>query len=124
MKLDTGKNGINAVWKDYENEAINYLLKRGEEGANSSSVFSQVNFKLSEIGQTISRASIIFFLNRLVDDQLATYIERSGKGGYHKVYALIERTRDAFNGTVIDKFLYKLWETFPNNERITEAIQA
>ena len=123
MKLDTAKHGINRVWKNYEDETISYLIDRGEEGSGSGDVFSHVLFKLSELGETISRASVIFFLNRLVDDGLATFVERSGKGGYHRVYSLVDRTRKAFNDSVIDKFLYALWETFPHNEKIAEAIK-
>lgn len=123
MQLNTAKQGINAVWKDYEAEAITFLLERGEEGSGSGDVFSHVLFKLSEFGKSISRTSIIFFLNRLVDDGLASYTTRTGKGGHHRVYSLIDRKREAFNNSVIDKFLFKLWETYPENERISEAIK-
>lgn len=117
MKLDTTKQGINAIWKKYEAESIRFLLDAGEEGSGSGAVFDHVLFVLSAIGESISRASIIFFLNRLVDDGLATFITRTGKGGHRRVYSLIERTWDDFNATVIDKFLYKLWEIFPANDR-------
>ena len=123
MKLDTTKQGINAVWKNYEAEAISYLLNMGEKGANSGAVFKHVLFMLEQAGGTISRASVIFFLNRLVSDGLANFTTRTGKGGYHRVYSLIDRTRTAFDASVIDKFLYKLWETYPENERIAEAIK-
>lgn len=118
MKLDTAKNGINAVWKSYEDESIKFLLERGEEGAGSGAVFSHVLFVLNSVGKTISRASVIFFLNRLVDDRLATYTERTGKGGWHRVYSLIDKTAEAFNQSVIDKFIYKLGEIYPDNDRI------
>ena len=124
MQLNTAKQGINAVWKTYEVEAIGYLLEKGKEGSGSSDVFSHVLFKLSALGKSISRASIIFFLTRLVDDGLASYTTRTGKGGYHKVYSLFDLTLEGFNSSVIDKFLYKLWETYPNNARIAEALKA
>ena len=123
MKLDTAKNGINAIWKNYEAESIRFLLERGEAGSGSGAVFDHVLFKLSEIGETISRASIIFFLNRLVDDGLATFKDRTGKGGHHKVYSLIDKTGLEFNTTVIDRFLFKLWEIFPANDRIKHVIE-
>lgn len=123
MKLDTGKSGINAVWKHYEHEVISFLLDRGEEGSGSGDVFAHCRFKLSEFGKTISRASVIFFLNRLVDDGLATWRDVTGKGGHAKIYSLVDKTPTEFNNTVIDKFLYKLWETFPDNERIAEVIK-
>ena len=33
-----------------------------------------------------SRASVIFFLNDMVDEGILDYEEKSGKGGYHRVY--------------------------------------
>ena len=123
MQLHTGKPGHNAVWKDYEELSINFLLDVGEKGSGSGDVFKHVLFKLEQVGESISRASVIFFLNRLVADGLATFVMRTGKGGVHRVYSMIDRTRAEFNNSVIDKFLYKLWETYPENERISEAIK-
>lgn len=123
MQLNTRKQGNKAVWKDYEELSINFLLDVGEEGSGSGAVFKHVLFILKQRGESISRTSVIFFLNRLVDDRLATFTTRTGKGGVHRVYSLIDRTRADFNSSVIDKFLYKLWETYPENERIAEAIK-
>lgn len=124
MKLDTAKNGINAIWKNYEVEAITFLLEVGEEGSGSRDVFEHCLFKQKQKGKSVSRSSVILFLNRLVDDGLATFTNRMGKGGFRRIYALIERTQADFNNSVIDKILYKLWETYPENRRISEAIKS
>ena len=57
---------------------------KGSEGVISREVWSQVNQNLD--GKTISRASIINFLNSLVDEGVLDFDERTGKGGYHRVY--------------------------------------
>lgn len=36
--------------------------------------------------KSISRASVIFFLNRMVDQGVLDYTSATGKGGYHRVY--------------------------------------
>lgn len=38
------------------------------------------------MGKTISRASIINFLNAMVDEGVLDCDEETGKGGYHRVY--------------------------------------
>ena len=37
-------------------------------------------------GKSISRASIIIIMNRLVDQGVLGYREGTGKGGHHKIY--------------------------------------
>jgi predicted transcriptional regulator len=118
IKLNTEKNGQNAVWKLHEIASIEELILH--EDMTSGEVWSEVRSK----GVEISRASVILFLNRLVESGLANYRSRSGKGGVHKVYALVDRTWADFNSSVIDKFLYKLWEIFPENDRIKSVISA
>ena len=55
------------------------------EGGNHSSrqVWEEVNKRMPT---TISRASIINFLNAMVDDGALGYTETTGKGGYRRIY--------------------------------------
>lgn len=117
MKLDTGKQGLNAIWRLYESASIEELILNDER--TSSEVWTEIRFK----GVDISRASVINFLNRLVEEGLVTFTERTGKGGYHRVYSLIARSWDELNDTVIDKILYKLWEIFPSNDKMIELMK-
>lgn len=116
IKLDTSKDGLNAIWKPYEIETIHELLDHGER--TSGQVYSEINLRV-EIGRT----SVIFFLNRLVDAGLATYRAKTGKGGIHRVYKLTVESWADFNNVVIDRILFKLYEIFPNCERIEQAIR-
>ncbi|MGD2200215.1 MAG: BlaI/MecI/CopY family transcriptional regulator [Candidatus Bathyarchaeota archaeon] len=75
--------GLAKVFRDYQEEALKYVwTKKG--GAISREVWSNVNENLG--GKSISRASIINFLNAMVDEGVLDYTEETGKGGYHRVY--------------------------------------
>ena len=46
-----------------------------------------VSERLGE-GRSISRASVIFFLNYMVDDGVLGFRDATGKGGHHRVYVI------------------------------------
>ena len=85
LSFDTSKNGLEMFFKPYQVEALRVLQFRGEEGANIRIVWNTVNETLSS---PISRASIINSLNMMVDEDVLSYTERTGKGGHHRVYKL------------------------------------
>ena len=85
LQLDTGKENLNMFFKDYQVESLRYLWRVQPEGANSRSVWTNVNDSLQG---SISRASIINYLNAMVDEGLLSYTERTGKGGYQRVYSM------------------------------------
>ncbi len=85
LSIDTGKIGLEMFFKPYQVEALLVLQNRGEEGANSRIVWNTVNETLPS---PISRASIINSLNMMVDEGVLSFTERTGKGGYHRVYRL------------------------------------
>ena len=57
----------------------------GEEGAGSGKAWEHANKELSG-GKSISRASIIGYLNRMVDEGVLGYRDATGKGGHHRIY--------------------------------------
>lgn len=118
MKLNTENEGLGSIWKPYEIKAVEILLSH-EERQSTGEVWN----KILESGIKISRASVIFFLNRLVNEGLADFIEKTGKGGYHKLYRLIADDRTELGSVLVDRFLYKLWEIFPENNRLAELIK-
>ena len=65
--------------------ALRYLWSVGEEGAASGSTWKTVNNQLGT-GKSISRASVIFALNRFVDQGILGWRDATGKGGHHKIY--------------------------------------
>jgi hypothetical protein len=66
FKIDPYKTGLRKTLKEYEELALRFIWEIGEKGAGSGITWRTVNERLAE-GKTISRASIIFFLNRMVD---------------------------------------------------------
>jgi len=78
------KDGLSKVFKDWQEETVRIVWEVGEQGAISREVHAKANERL--VGKTISRASIINFLNAMVDEGVLDYTERTGKGGYHRIY--------------------------------------
>ncbi len=82
--LNPANDDLSKVFKDYQAEAVKFVWEVGEKGTISREVWATVNERL--VGKTISRASIINFLNAMVDEGVLDFNERTGKGGYHRVY--------------------------------------
>ena len=53
--------------------------------ASSGVIWENVNEKLKP-GGSISRASVIFALNKFVDQGVLGWRDATGKGGHHKIY--------------------------------------
>ena len=86
--FDTGEDGFRTVFKDYQEEALRYLWRLDGDGASSRDVWVQVNKEL--VGtprRSISRASIINYLNDMVDEGVVDYHEITGKGGHRRIYS-------------------------------------
>jgi len=77
--------GLGLVLKDYQEAAMHILWKTGE--GSSRDVWEAVNKNLLGI-RTISRASIINFLNAMVDEGFLSYTETTGKGGHRRIYTV------------------------------------
>ena len=84
--FNTSKQGLETVMKDYRVMVMRFLWEKCEEGVISREAWLHANKLLMEKGRSISRASIINFMNDMVDVGIFKYTEKSGKGGYHRVY--------------------------------------
>jgi len=73
------------VLKEYEELALKHVWEMGGKGATSGEVWRHVNERLGE-GRSISRASIIIFLNKMVEQGVFSFKVATGKGGHHRVY--------------------------------------
>lgn len=109
---------LRAIFKEYEELALNVLWNH-PAGVGSGKVWRDVSAMLKP--KTISRASIIFFLNRLVDHDILDYDMETGKGGYHRVYSP-KMTWPEFEELIVWRFIEKLMLIFPGKEihEITE----
>ena len=109
LQLDTEKENLEMFFKYWQVEALRYLWTVHPEGANSRAVWQNVNKRLNG---SISRASIINYLNAMVDDDLLTYTETTGKGGHHRVYT-IDYGEVEFKQQLASQVITKLLEEYP-----------
>ena len=85
FKLNPSKQGLRKTLKEYEEIGLRYVWSQGEKGGGSGKTWEAVQERLGP-DKSISRASVIFFLNRMVDQGVLDYMSATGKGGYHRVY--------------------------------------
>lgn len=83
LSMDLSAKGLEMFFKPWQVDAIKYLITIRPNGANSREVYFHVSNNME-----ISRASIINFLNLLVDDGVLEYTETTGKGGHHRIYSI------------------------------------
>lgn len=113
--LDPEASGLSKVLKDYQREAMNFIWESEGTGLKSRTVHTHVNKRLDG-GKSISRASIINFLNAMVDEGVLDYIEETGKGGYHRVYSA--RLDEAgFKRSLAESVVSSLMKDFPEETK-------
>ena len=112
LEMDLSKTGYEMFFKPYQVLALRYLWTV-QEGANSREVWDHVNEQLQG---SISRASIINSLNAIVDNGLLGYEEKTGRGGYHRIYR--HRYNEAeLKEYLASSFIRKLLKEFPEETR-------
>ena len=85
LEIDPSKTGLEKVLKDYQIEALQMVWSCSKKGITSREVYVGVNKKLEGV-KTISRASIINFLNAMCDESVLNYEEETCKGGTRRKY--------------------------------------
>jgi len=115
VTFDTKEDGFRTVVKDYQEAALRYLWRLDGGGASSRDVWVNVNKVMrTDPSQrdSISRASIINFMNHMVDEGAVNYTEITGKGGHRRIYTAKydeEGTKQYMAKNIISKML----ETWP-----------
>jgi len=112
--FNSEKDGLYKVFRDYQVEALRFVWKRGDAGSISREVWSSVNEELGN--KKISRASIINFLNAMVDEAVLDYEEETGKGGYHRVYRPT-LNEEEFKRYLAEMMISSLLKDFPAQTR-------
>ena len=105
-------------FKDWELRVLEYSWSIQPSGANCKEVLSHLQ---QTMGEPISRASIINFLNSMVDEGAVEYTEITGKGGHRRIYSA-KYDEAGSKRYMAKKIISKLLETWPETTR--EAIEA
>jgi hypothetical protein len=116
MKFDSSKNGLEAMFKPYQAALLERIWALNEgEGFTSGEAYNHLSdsgVKMKGTGRAPSRASVIFFLNDMVEEGVLGYYEKPGKGGYHRVYNPV-MNKEQFGRHVYSTLTGKLRAMFP-----------
>ena len=104
-KLDAGQEGHRILFKDYHKGIIDILIEDPLKSWGSGKMWEELKNRHIKI----SRASVIFYLNFLVEDGLARFEDATGKGGHHKLYR-ISKTWDEVQNHIVIKIIKALGE--------------
>ena len=115
FKFDPSQVGLRKTLKEYEELGLKYVWSIGEKGVGSGKTWETVNSTLGP-EKSISRASVIFFLNRMVDQGVLDYRTATGKGGHHRVYYPILDER-GYKKYLLKTVVESLMRDFPKETR-------
>jgi hypothetical protein len=79
-----GKEGLLVAFKPYSAEMLRELWRRKDQEGATSRIMDE---HLKTVDYKVSRASVIQELNNFVALGIASYVEKTGKGGHHRVYS-------------------------------------
>ena len=99
LTFDLDETGLATVFKPYQIAVMKLLYEKGSLTSGEAH---------STLRHMISRASIINFLNYMVDEGYILFDERSGKGGYHRVYKPSQDSYENFIRAVYENFADRL----------------
>ena len=117
--IDPDKTGFEKVLRDYQIEALRMVWGDDPKGVTSRDVYRHVNKQLEGV-RTISRASIINFLNSMCDEGVLTYVEETCKGGTRRKY-FTGLNEEGFKKHIAKSVLVSLLKDFP--EQTIEAVK-
>ena len=116
MKLDTTKSGLNSLFKPYQGLLLEHIWSLNENekvGVGSG----RAHVYLLGTSEAKSRASVIFFLNDMVDEGVLGFDDRTGKGGHHRLY-WPKMNRDEFAEYAVKEMVGGVAKAFPENPMV------
>ena len=114
MKFDTSEDGLLTLFKPYKAALLERIWELNDKGRAGITSGQAYEF-LKGHPDSKSRASVIIFLNEMVEEGVLEFEEQSGKGGYHRVY-YPKMNREQFAQHVVETINRKLAETFPSTQ--------
>jgi hypothetical protein len=88
MKFDTSKEGLQTLFKPYQASLMEYIweINKNERTGVISREAHQYLLDTGDSELKKSRASVIFFLDDMVEEGVLEFETETGKGGVHRVY--------------------------------------
>ena len=115
-KIDTAKENILAIMKPYQDGIIEMILESGKTGISTF----KLHTGLEAEGIIISRASVINYCKKLAANDVISFEERTGKGGYHRIYFKLMSWESIIEYIHI-QVLLKLTEAFPGSKYLNDV---
>jgi predicted transcriptional regulator len=112
MIFDTSEKGLLTLFKPYQVALLEHIWKLNNPESTGTTSGQAFEF-LQDHPDSKSRASVIFFLNDMVEEGILEYEEKTGKGGYHRIY-YPKMNRKQFANHVVETITRKLAEVFPS----------
>ena len=115
FKFDPSQTGLRKTLKEYEEIALRYIWSKANEGARSSETYEAT---LNQLGsnRTISRASVVFFLNRMVEQGVLSYRTTTGIGGHRRIY-YPEMDENEYKKYILKTSVQSMLEDFPKETK-------
>ena len=114
MRFDPSQNGLNTLFRPYQSVLLEHIWDLNNEIRRGITASQAKDFlqRTGDMELKRSRATVIFFLNDLVDDGILEYERATGKGGFRRVY-FPTMDRGQFASQVVETMINKLAEVFP-----------
>lgn len=116
-KIDTAKDTILAIMKPHHHGIISMILE-----AKTGRTTSELHVALEAENYIISRASVINYCKLLAANGVVSFEERTGKGGYHRVYSKL-MSWESILESIHMQVLEKMTGAFPDSKYLTDAVQ-
>lgn len=116
IKLDTTKEGLYTLFKPYQVMLLEHIWELNEDGKDSVGS-GRAHEYIQTTSDKKSRASVIFFLNDMVDEGVLDFDDETGKGGHHRMY-YPKMSRGEFAEYVVKQVAEALGRTFPESRLV------
>ena len=91
MRFDLNEKGLRRIFRDWQVKALEYMWSIDNILVKSVDVWNHLKgiHAVADPNslKSVSRASVINFLNQMVDEKLMMFDFGTGKGGTHRVYS-------------------------------------